>query len=51
MAPDIRFAWDTDRNTTTVLRVEISNGVVNGETAALTEGDDDFILENGFFIR
>ena len=30
---------------------EITDGVVHSETTTLTEGDDDFVLEDGFLIR
>jgi hypothetical protein len=44
MPPDVRFAGYTDGDPAAVFGIEVSNGVVHGKAAVLTEGNDDFVL-------
>lgn len=51
MAMYIRLAVVANIHKRTVLCVELTYRVVSGDAAALTEGDDDFVLEDGFLIQ
>lgn len=50
MPPDISLAVVPDVDHTAVFREKLTNGVVSGYAAVLTEGYDDLVLENCFSV-
>lgn len=50
MTHDVGLAVMPDVDHTAVFRKKLTNGVVTGYAAVLTEGYNDMVLENRFFI-
>ena len=51
MPPDVALAGHTDGDSSTVFGVEITDGMVHGITAPLTQSNDNLVLEYCFSVQ